>query len=142
MSKNQNIVYYLGFLLTFLFIHGSPTHKKVGYTQISFWISVFIYQNCRSTKWSILPTAQSLLHVGRTICLSETFLPCTGLPQRIPSQEHIMRYAPLTYESTSLSCCQTTVLLHHTFAPSNLLPSGLMYKFSYRSREMLDPVEV
>lgn len=62
--------------------------------------------------------------------------------QMIPSWEHIMRYAPFTYENTSLfSICQRAVLLHHTFSASDLFPSGLMCKFFYRSWKMLDPYQ-
>lgn len=65
-------------------------------------ISAFIYQNCRNNKLLIIPTSQNLLHMGRIIFVSETFLLCTG--QMIPSWEHIMRYAHLLMKA--LHCSQ------------------------------------
>lgn len=80
VSENKNIVYFVVFFFpTFLFIQDSSTHKKVRFIQIVFCISAFIYWNCRSNKWSIIPTAQILFHMGRIIFLSETLLLYTGL---------------------------------------------------------------
>lgn len=62
-------------------------------------ISAFIYQDCRNNKLLIIPTAQNLLHMGRIIFLSETFLLWTGQirwspPENASWDMHIYLWKP------------------------------------------------
>lgn len=95
-----------------IFLHA----KKFWSTQMQ-WISAFIYQNCRNNKLLIIPTAQNLLHMGRIIFVSETFLLSTGQirwssPENISwDMHHLLMKALHCSQAVRQQFCYTMLFL-------------------------------